>query len=73
MFALVRTIPLRQLLTEQAPTLSVSLAIAEIFYKFHSFLLETGAFLLTWYVLDGLRHIVTGRMRGEAPAEQARP
>lgn len=73
MFTLVRTIPLRQLLTEQAPTLGVSLAIAEIFYKFHSFLLETGAFLLTWYVLDGLRHLVSGWMRGHEQAEQSRP
>jgi hypothetical protein len=25
-----------------------------VFYKFHSFLLETGAFLLTWFALGAL-------------------
>ena len=32
-------------------TLAVSLAIAEFFYKFHSFTLEALAFLGTWYAM----------------------
>ncbi len=32
-------------------TLATSFAIAEPLYKFHSFTLETGAFLATWWVL----------------------
>jgi hypothetical protein len=32
----------------------ISLGIAEFFYKFHSFLLETGAFLVTWFALGAL-------------------
>jgi hypothetical protein len=52
MFALTRSLPARQLLLEQAPTFAVSLIIAELFYKFHSFTLECIAFLITWYVLD---------------------
>jgi len=32
-------------------TLAASLAVAEFFYKFHSFTLEALAFLGTWYVL----------------------
>ncbi|MGH2404334.1 MAG: hypothetical protein ACRDGN_07695 [bacterium] len=32
-------------------TLGVSLAVAEVFYKFHSFTLEALAFLATWYAL----------------------
>jgi hypothetical protein len=32
-------------------TLAVSFVIAEQLYKFHSFTLETGAFLVTWWVL----------------------
>ena len=35
-----------------APTLIGALAIAEMFYEWHSFLLEAGGFLLTWFVLD---------------------
>jgi hypothetical protein len=52
MYTLIRSIPLRQLLLEQAPTMGTSLLIAELFYKFHSFTLECVAFLATWYVLD---------------------
>jgi hypothetical protein len=32
-------------------TLAVAFVIAEQFYKFHSFTLETLAFLATWWVL----------------------
>ena len=52
MYTLIRSIPLRQLLLEQAPALGASLVIAELFYKFHSFTLECVAFLATWGVLD---------------------
>jgi hypothetical protein len=63
MFTLLRTVPMRQLLSEQAPTLVLSLAIAEAFYKFHSFTLEAAAFLITWCAVDGLRHLVAARFR----------
>lgn len=52
MYSLVSRVPVRQLLVRHAPTLVGALAIAEMFYKWHSFLLETGGFLLTWFVLD---------------------
>ena len=52
MFALIKSLPARQLLFEQVPTFAVSLLIAELFYKFHSFTLECMAFLATWYLLD---------------------
>jgi hypothetical protein len=52
MYTFVRSTSLRQLLLGQAPTLLVSMVIAELFYKFHSFTLECIAFLATWYVLD---------------------
>ena len=32
-------------------SLAIAFGIAEPFYKFHSFTLETGAFLVTWWVL----------------------
>jgi hypothetical protein len=32
-------------------SLAIAFGIAETFYKFHSFTLETGAFLVTWFVL----------------------
>jgi len=58
MYTLVRSMPLRQLLIEQLPALIVSIVIAEMFYKFHSFTLETIAFLATWFVVDALLKVV---------------
>ena len=52
MYSLIQALPLRRLVLEQGPALLLSLVIAELFYKFHSFLLETGAFLVTWFVID---------------------
>ena len=60
MYLLVRTLGLHQVLVRQLPLLSVSLLIAEIFYKFHSLLLECIAFLGTWYVLDAVAQGVLG-------------
>jgi hypothetical protein len=54
MYTLIRSIPFRSLLVEQVPAFGASLLIAELFYKFHSFTLETLAFLATWFVADGL-------------------
>ena len=71
MFTLISRLPARELLWRQAPTLIGALAIAEMFYKWHSFLLETGGFLLTWLALDALAGLVArafaGR-RGDEPA-----
>jgi hypothetical protein len=54
MYELVRRLTVRQLTLEQLPLLLIALGIAEMFYKFHSFLLEAGAFLLTWLALGAL-------------------
>ena len=54
MYELVRRLTVRQLTIEQLPILLVSFGIAEMFYKFHSFMLETGAFLVTWYALGAI-------------------
>jgi len=66
MYTLIRTLPLRALLVEQLPALGVSLAIAEVFYKFHSFLLESMAFLFTWYAVDGIRDWVAQTLRPDS-------
>jgi hypothetical protein len=58
MFTLISKLPIRELLLRQAPTLLGALVIAELFYKWHSFLLETGGFLLTWLALDALAGVV---------------
>lgn len=58
MYTLIRSISIRQFLLEQAPTIGVSLFIAELFYKFHSFTLECVAFFATWYGIDVLRNYI---------------
>jgi hypothetical protein len=52
MYAMTRLIPLRALLLEQLPALTLALVIAETLYKFKSFTLECLAFLATWYAVD---------------------
>ena len=52
MYSLMRSMSLRSLLVEQLPVLLISMIIAEVFYKFRSFTLETIAFLATWFVID---------------------
>lgn len=54
MYTLFRLLPVKKLACEQAPALAIAWIIAELFFKFHSFTLECGAFLATWFVLDGL-------------------
>ncbi len=54
MYTLFRLLPVKQLAYEQVPALALAWIIAELFYKFHSFTLECGAFLATWFVLDAL-------------------
>lgn len=63
MYSLIRSLPTRRLLSEQVPAFGSSLLIAEIFYKFHSFLLETGAFLVTWFVIDLVLSTVMRQLR----------
>ena len=60
MYSLVRTVARRDLLLQHAPALGVSMVIAELFYKFHSFTLECAAFLVTWYVLSWVQSLILG-------------
>lgn len=72
MFTLIRLLPVQRLLTEQLPALLAAWVIAELFYKFKSFTLETAAFLATWFVLDalvqGARRLISG-----PPTSETRP
>lgn len=54
MFTLLRHFRAFDLLAAEGIPLLLSLFIAEIFYKFHSFLLETSAFFVTWVVIGFL-------------------
>jgi hypothetical protein len=47
----IRALVLQGINAVDVVTLATSLVIAEMFYKLHSFTLEAGAFLATWYAL----------------------
>lgn len=74
MYELFRHLRPKQLAFEQLPILLLALTIAELFYKFHSFLLETGAFLATWYAIgalySGLKSALTPRKAGASDASR---
>jgi hypothetical protein len=53
MYSIITTLG-RRFLAQELPSGLASLVLAEMFYKFHSFTLECGAFLLTWYALGSL-------------------
>lgn len=52
MFSLLKSVPIRQWLFYEVPSLAGAIVIAEICYKFHSFTLEVICFLATWCVLS---------------------
>ena len=66
MYELMRSLGPRALVVEQVPLVGVSLVTAELFYKFHSFTLESAAFLATWFVLDAVAAALRGRRRDAA-------
>jgi hypothetical protein len=72
MYSLIQLLPASRLWQEQLPAFLLAFVIAELFYKFRSFTLETGAFLLTWLVLDaaiqGVRRLVAGPRATGAPS-----
>jgi hypothetical protein len=59
MYQIIRTYGLVTALKKEAAPAIMSLLVAEVFYKFHSFTLECFAFLATWYVVSWLlAHLV---------------
>ncbi|HEU0015680.1 MAG TPA: hypothetical protein VFQ45_18530 [Longimicrobium sp.] len=62
MYTLLRSVPLRQVLLQAAPSGAAALVVAEQLYKWHSFTLECAGFLATWAAFDlaiaGVRALV---------------
>jgi hypothetical protein len=61
MYQLIHSLTASELFKRQVPVFLVAFVVAELFYKFHSFTLECIAFLVTWYVLDLVVHLVLPR------------
>jgi hypothetical protein len=71
MYTLLRSVPISNLLAMQAPALLASFVISELFYKFHSFTLETLAFLATWFVIDAVLSVGRNLLLGHKPTPNA--
>jgi hypothetical protein len=70
MFTLLKSFHSKRVYLGEPISFVAALIIAELFYKFHSFLLETGAFLLTWFVLGWIVHAVTGLLLSKEPTKE---
>jgi hypothetical protein len=62
MYTLLGKLTRHQLFSQQIPSMLVALVCAELFYKFHSFILECAAFLVTWFVFDALSSLLYRRV-----------
>ncbi len=60
MYTLMANAGLRKGLISEGPSLLLSMLVAEVFYKFHSFSLECLALLATWFGLSYLHSFVRG-------------
>jgi len=69
MYTLLHNVGLRKGLLAEAPSLILSILVAELFYKFHSFTFECVAFLVTWYAVSRAFALVGG-LRSERPDTQ---
>jgi hypothetical protein len=66
MFSLIRERSLGKVVWDEGPALVMALAASEMFFKFHSFALESVAFLALWYVLGA----ATWAIRAIAPRQE---
>jgi hypothetical protein len=66
MLSQVIALPEREVWVVTGPTLVASLVIAEVFYKFHSFILEAVAMLATWWLLTTITRLVIS-LRNDVP------
>lgn len=62
MWSLLKSRTLRGLMALEALPLALSMLIAENFFKFHSFLLESIAFLIVWCALGWLHAAIMARL-----------
>jgi hypothetical protein len=63
MYALIRSITNRSIASQQILSFAIAFVIADLFFKWHSFALETFGFLAVWFVLDYLIGLVMKLVR----------
>jgi hypothetical protein len=62
MYTLIRNAGVKRALVDEAAPLLLAFVTAEVLYKFGSFALETGAFLLTWLLVSYLVSAIRTRL-----------
>ena len=70
MYSLLTKLDRADFLNRQLPSLIISIIVAELFYKFHSFVLECLAFLVTWFVIEAVIGLVVTDRREAADRER---
>jgi hypothetical protein len=60
MYLLLRSLGMKSVVRREVPAAATAFVIAEFFYKFHSFALETLAFLATWCLLSWAVNFIAG-------------
>jgi hypothetical protein len=68
MYTLLRSAKARDLLRQEGLPLGLSLLVAELFFKFHSFTLECVGFLAVWTALSAALAAVKSRLTGKQTA-----
>ena len=61
MYSLTKNSTLMDLAVVEAPSSTISLIVAQVFFKFGSFTLELAGFLALWYVTSGAIKWLDGR------------
>lgn len=70
MLEFIRALRTSRALWVRLPGLVLAFLIAELFYKFHSFTLECGAFLVTWLAIDMVMEFLARRLAPPAAASE---
>jgi hypothetical protein len=60
MYLLMKSLGTKGVVRQELPAAATAFVIAEFFYKFHSFALETLAFLATWCLLSWAANFIAG-------------
>lgn len=63
MYTLIKSLTTRAVAFQTLLSFAIAFGIAEFFYKWKSFALETVGFLATWFVLDFVFSLVIRRVR----------
>lgn len=58
MYQMMKSLGVKAAVRQELPAGLVAFLIAEFFYKFHSFALETLAFLATWWLLSWVERVL---------------